>query len=216
MGRAGLCVAFSGRSPRTKVALLVVAAGVCQIIAGALLVDRLAVADTSVDLERDGGRVRPRTYYVRAGRLIGSEPAMRLSEDEPFVPATPDLGWHVPFDASRVDGFRPFRVQLRHRSWLGFDRTQWLRVNQEEPLSRARTLFSYEGLDWASLETKPDGTSELHFSETTDAIAKVSYTLDDGPETPLPEGVDRVPVARATVRVAVVLRLLDGRVLRKP
>ena len=173
--------------------------------------DRLVSLDTVAIGPEGGASITPATYGARAEGVpsLGGAPSFRLTEGEPFSPPTgPYDRFLIP--ATRVHGTEPLRVQLRYRNVLGQTRTPWRTIDVKRALSRARTLFSFEG-QWVEVRDVAGGGVELDFSETTDDVATVTYSIDGGPEhVLLPVGQKLVALASKPSAFTVELRTVDG------
>lgn len=171
--------------------------------------ERLVDLDTVATEGCCNASINPEFYSVRAGRLFGvGSVEFRSDESEPFSPATQEFGRYL-VPASNVRGHE-LRVQLRYRSIFGRERTPWIRTDVKPALSSARALFLFEGQQWATV-TETDGALALHFAETTDHVATVSYSVDGGREVALERGIDRVPLAIAPRTYTVRIGLINGR-----
>ena len=171
--------------------------------------DRLVNVDDTVAIGKEGASITPTSYGVRATAPSLGVPTFRLSENEPFAaPTGPFDRFMIP--AERVHGTDRVRVQVRYKNLLGLTWTSWHTVDIKRALSRARTLFSHEG-QWVEVRDLPEGGVDLEFSETTDAIATVTYSVEGGPQNVmLAPGQTRVSLASRPSAFVVELRTIDG------
>ena len=172
--------------------------------------DHLVNLDDTVAIGTEGGAsITPSWYGARAAVPSLGVPTFRLSENEPFAaPTGPFDRFMIPAD--RVHGTDRVRVQVRYKNLLGLTWTSWHTVDIKRALSRARTLFSHE-FQWVEVRDLPGGGVDLEFSERTDPVATVTYSIEGGPQNVvLAPGQTHVTLAARPSAFIVELRTIDG------
>lgn len=174
-----------------------------------------AASDLLLDLEPTasdgmGASIHPKQYWVRGGRLLSVMPPLwRASEADSWQSGDPTVSGRFAVPASNVKNGR-LRVEIQYLTlFFPHPHRAWVSVDVKKPLVNARTLFMYEGQQWARVE-EDAGKTALVFDETTDEVAKVTYAIDGGKATALPMGVSRVELTEKPTTYLVSITMIDG------